>query len=167
MIRDRLGLINYGVIDDIPRPLVNLDIPLEDRESILVIGAGPAGISAARQLYNFGYKVTVLEARARLGGRVYDVPWRARTAAGAMVINGCQNNPIAIMSHQLDESLHVLGSQCDLFIKSESIPRIPDTRMELHFNNILDILSDWRAVITEDIPLSDAIQMAHKVTFHI
>ena len=53
--------------------------------------------------------------------------------------------------------------KCDLFIKSEAIPRIPDTRMELHFNNLLDILSDWRAVIKDDIPLSEAIQMAHKV----
>ena len=69
------------------------------------------------------------------------------------------------MVHQIDETLHVLGPQCDLFVKSESIPKIPDTRMEIHFNNILDILSDWRAVIKEDIPLSDAIQMAHKVNY--
>ena len=34
--------------------------------------------------------------------------------------------------------------------------------MEYHFNNILDILSDWRTIIKEDIPLSEAIQMAHK-----
>ena len=69
------------------------------------------------------------------------------------------------MSYQLDQSLHVLGSQCDLFIKSESIPRIPDTRMEIHFNNILDILSDWRGIIKDDIPLSEAITMAHTVNF--
>ena len=63
---------------------------------------------------------------------------------------------------KVDESLHVLGSQCDLFIKHEAIPRIPDVKMEYHFNTILDILSDWRTIIKEDIPLSEAIQMAHK-----
>ena len=87
-----LGLVNYGIIEDIPRPLIKTSIPLSDRESILVIGAGPAGISAARQLHNFGYHVTVLEARNRLGGRVHDISWVspgsaattpfARTASG-------------------------------------------------------------------------------------
>ena len=66
-----------------------------------MVGAGPAGISCARQLHNFGFEVSILEARDRLGGRVYDVPWKSRVAAGAMIINGCQNNPIAIMSHQV------------------------------------------------------------------
>ncbi len=39
-------------------------------ESILVIGAGAAGLAAARKLHDSGYAVTVLEARNRIGGRV-------------------------------------------------------------------------------------------------
>jgi len=38
---------------------------------IVVIGAGVAGLAAARQLERFGYSVTVLEARGRIGGRVH------------------------------------------------------------------------------------------------
>jgi hypothetical protein len=37
---------------------------------VLVIGAGAAGIAAARTLHDAGVAVTVLEARQRLGGRV-------------------------------------------------------------------------------------------------
>jgi renalase len=37
----------------------------------LVIGAGMAGLSAARDLVKVGEQVTVLEARERVGGRVY------------------------------------------------------------------------------------------------
>ena len=50
------GCVNFGCI--------NVDSPLIDncrRETILIIGAGPAGLSAASQLSNFGYDVRVFE----------------------------------------------------------------------------------------------------------
>ena len=39
----------------------------------LVVGAGAAGLSAARELSHAGLRVLVLEARERLGGRIYTV----------------------------------------------------------------------------------------------
>ena len=42
-----------------------------NKKSILVIGAGIAGITAARHLQNNGHQVTVLEGRDRLGGRIH------------------------------------------------------------------------------------------------
>jgi monoamine oxidase len=43
----------------------------QTRGRVIVIGAGLAGLSAAYELDRAGYEVTVLEARARPGGRVY------------------------------------------------------------------------------------------------
>ena len=41
--------------------------------SVIVIGAGLAGLSAAYELHQAGWQVTVLEARERVGGRVYSL----------------------------------------------------------------------------------------------
>ena len=41
---------------------------------IVVIGAGAAGLMAARELAAAGRRVTILEARDRCGGRIYPLP---------------------------------------------------------------------------------------------
>ncbi|MDQ3820686.1 MAG: flavin monoamine oxidase family protein [Acidobacteriota bacterium] len=57
---------------------------------VLIIGAGLAGLSAAYQLTEAGYDVTILEARTRAGGRVHTLrePFAdgLHTEAGAMFI---------------------------------------------------------------------------------
>src|SRR5688572_9181043 len=58
---------------------------------VLVLGAGMAGLSAARELSHRGVRVTVLEARARTGGRILteDVPgWSTPVELGAEFVHG-------------------------------------------------------------------------------
>lgn len=63
--------------------------------SVLVIGGGLAGISAAVQLAEAGYKVTLLEARATLGGRVFSFQdpksGRALDNGQHVIVGACQN----------------------------------------------------------------------------
>jgi dimethylamine/trimethylamine dehydrogenase len=44
--------------------------PKQSDQAVIIIGAGPAGLEAARALAQRGYEVTLLEGRKELGGRV-------------------------------------------------------------------------------------------------
>src|SRR5258706_11992631 len=62
-----------------------------DKADVVVIGAGAAGLAAARDLSQSGRRVVVLEARDRWGGRVFtqrSPVWPAPVELGAEFIHG-------------------------------------------------------------------------------
>ena len=67
-----------------------------DRVDVIVVGAGTAGLSAARSLTRAGANVVILEARDRVGGRIMTSElWPAAPVdLGASWIHGADGNPV-------------------------------------------------------------------------
>jgi monoamine oxidase len=69
---------------------------MHKKGKVFIIGAGIAGVAAARMLQSCEYNVTVFEARSRIGGRIWTMhgPDTVALDLGAQWIVGTQDNPV-------------------------------------------------------------------------
>jgi monoamine oxidase len=81
-------------------------------ERVIVVGAGMAGVVAARLLHDSGFAVTVLEARQRIGGRVWtDSSLGAPLDLGGSWVHGVEGNPLSLWCGKL--GIELVESQGD------------------------------------------------------
>lgn len=79
-------------------PLAVAEIP---RRKIVIIGAGIAGLAAARALVDRGFNVTILEGRKRIGGRIAtDWSMGCPVDMGAAFIHGIFGNPLTEIARE-------------------------------------------------------------------
>lgn len=73
------------------------------KKRVIVIGAGLAGLGAARVLHQQGHDVTVVEARDRIGGRIWTSnKWPdMHVDLGATWIHGVDGNPITALADKI------------------------------------------------------------------
>lgn len=74
---------------------------LNSDKTVVVIGAGIAGLTAAKTLKNNGFKVLVLESQAKIGGRIRtNRQLGFAFEEGASWIHGPANNPVTNIARQ-------------------------------------------------------------------
>ncbi|WMV31628.1 hypothetical protein MTR67_025013 [Solanum verrucosum] len=158
------GYINFGVAlaikDKIPtRP---------SKGRVIVIGAGLAGLAAARQLMLFGFEVIVLEGRKRAGGRVYTKKMEggnkvATADLGGSVLTGTLGNPLGLLARQLSYTLHTVRDQCPLYrADGKPVDEYLDKKVEASYNELLDKASKVRQELSPVISLGEALETLRK-----
>ncbi|MBN1631414.1 MAG: FAD-dependent oxidoreductase [Thermoleophilia bacterium] len=100
--------------------------PARKKKRVLVVGGGPAGMTAARTLCERGHEVTLWERSDRLGGRLFEcaslplkdtfrayVDWAARStnSCGARILLGKEATPEAITDEAPDAVVVAVGAE--------------------------------------------------------
>ncbi|SDQ22139.1 FAD-dependent oxidoreductase [Pseudovibrio sp. Tun.PSC04-5.I4] len=146
---------------------MNLNKPqaMSSGKSVIVIGAGIAGLTAARDLTDSGYTVLVLEASNKVGGRI-----RTNRALGVPVeegagwIHGPDGNPIMDLALQTNQKTFV--TKDDNFtvydVKGKGLPNKMISQMGEEHEEMLDLIGSG---LSKDMPLSEALEhMAPQMT---
>ncbi|CAM0943263.1 unnamed protein product [Alopecurus aequalis] len=142
---------------------------------IIIVGAGPAGLTAARHLRRQGFAVTVLEARDRIGGRVYTdrTSLSVPVDLGASIITGVEADiaterradPSSLICSQLGLELTVLNSACPLYdvVTGNKVPDDLDNDMQSEYNGLVDEMEQLFAQNGESamgLSLEDGLEYA-------
>ncbi|KAG2581497.1 lysine-specific histone demethylase 1 homolog 2-like [Panicum virgatum] len=170
----REGHINFGVSAAFPAALQGPPAPAPaPAASVVVVGAGLAGLAAARQLLRFGLRVLVLEGRARPGGRVYTARLGGDKAAvelGGSVITGIHANPLGVLARQLSIPLHKVRDRCPLYYPDgRTVETRLDRSIDLVFNTLLDHATRLREFLNEAaerISLGEGIEKIRRL-YHV
>ncbi|KAJ0258414.1 Polyamine oxidase 2 [Hirschfeldia incana] len=141
--------------------------------SVIVIGGGFAGISAARTLQDASIQVMVLESRDRIGGRVHtDYSLGFPVDLGASWLHGvCKENPLAPVIGRLglplyrtsgDNSVlydHDLESYALFDMEGNQVPQELVTNVGITFEQILEEINKVRDEQDADISISQAFSI--------
>jgi monoamine oxidase len=155
--------------------------PSEPVRSVVVIGAGTAGLAAARALSRAGAKTAIIEARSRIGGRIHTDRSRGWAVdLGASWLHGPDGNPL----RKEIERLRMPRAETDYdrfgawIEESGGARRLSDSevrRMERLFERIVDGLDEKgslraaldRAMDREGVSAEDAALVEFAVAAEI
>lgn len=108
-------------------------------ESVLIIGAGAAGLAAAQRLSEESVEYEVVEARERIGGRVHtSEALGAPVDLGASWIHGPDGNPLSALADEAGIDLLEIPSEVVIFSRASEISAARAGELEMLAGAILE-----------------------------
>lgn len=155
----RRRLLKAGLVSTVALPAL---LPGRAKASIadvdvIVIGAGIAGLAAARRLVELGYETIILEADSAPGGRIKtDWTLDAPFELGAGWIHGPDGNPISDLVRAADASPFVTDDESyRVFAANGDL--IAEDQIAAGFRRLEKLYAAIDGELDSDMPLSKAI----------
>ena len=132
-----------------------------NKKRIVVIGAGLAGLTAARELQRQGHEVVIIEARERIGGRIWtSLKWPDMPLDfGATWIHGTQGNPLTKLAEQIKAQRLITSYDRSLAYNTSGklLSNAEKARMENLSKQVFRVLKQAQDKDT-DVSIQQAIQ---------
>jgi monoamine oxidase len=132
---------------------------------VIVVGAGISGLTAAHKLKKEGVQVTILEARDRIGGRVFTSrEWGYPLEFGAEWIHGASHSPLVRLARKLDLKL-VKTDYCNFTMFDYDGTKIPDEVARKQNDRFVDMITELNKKadrLKKDVPLATLLQAKRK-----
>ena len=146
--------------EDSPATAAPDDRPRE--AEVIVIGAGMAGLAAARQLADRDYDVILLEARDRIGGRTWtDNSLGLPLDLGASWIHGVNKNPMTTLADKINAPRVVTDYDSITRYKSDGaeLSNQEDADIDALLEQFAEQVAVWQEEADNDASLQDALDM--------
>lgn len=132
-------------------------------KKVVIVGAGIAGAIAAKNLKDKGFNVIVLEAKNRVGGRIYTdyISGNTPVDLGAGWIHQSKGNPITKLVKDFKINTKVTDYDNNELYGND----MPENEIDKLYNNIIKNCKNYRKKLKDDISIQSCIEKTNPQPF--